>query len=55
MTGMKQSLEVSSVKRDPNRTSETSAPLEDSAGFWREAAIVLYEKFYSRPRDKLLH
>jgi len=44
MTVMTQFLEVSSVKRAQNRSSETSAPLEGSAGFWRDTAIVLYEE-----------
>jgi len=52
---MKQFLDVSRVKIAPNRTSETSAPLEGSAGFWRDAPIVLYEEIGPIARDKLLH
>jgi len=52
MAVMKQFPDDFSVKRTPNRTSK---PLEGSAGFWRETAIVLYEKISPSAREKLLH
>jgi len=45
---MKQFLEVSSVKRASNKTSETSAPFKSLSEFWRDTAIVLYSLSRSR-------